>query len=373
MSSRFEQIITGAVLTGAIAITGCSSSSSDSGDGNAGGTGEESPVVFLGARAVADNQIKLYFSDSIQLPEDLGALAGLFVLRANARDFLFEGNSERLCTDTDGSIGSESYYCVGSASYYANVEARYTFGSDGDVIGDVTSAVPDGEDDSRVILTIDGTISDGDDDGTGLLRLTYTGDESGLWDSEGNHLPAIALTSTVPGNVGAEVNGGPVLIDARMQSATSVRLTFNEPVSIPDGETAAAAANFLLALSCPTPISSPVGVLTGTDGQSVPWDNVLLYELASSATFSLSGAPTTAATAIAAPDGFENRLILTVPEVDDDDDSNGYLRLTYSGPDGTGDIEGAEGGTLQGFAPTANEQGNVVDPLTPSFPNACVT
>jgi hypothetical protein len=134
------------------------------------------------------------------------------------------------------------------------------------------------DDATTVVLTIDGDLSSTNDDGTGLLRLTYTGDETGLLDADGNFIAAQELTTDVIGNVGAEIDGGPVLVSARTIDSTHVELIYNEPISIASGQSAAAASAFtirstsLRAYSATFDLSPVDDGFFGEDGQASPWE-----------------------------------------------------------------------------------------------------
>ncbi|MCH8883494.1 MAG: hypothetical protein IIA41_08355, partial [SAR324 cluster bacterium] len=206
MSSRFEKIIAGAVMAGAIGLAGCDAGSSGSGAGN----GDGIAPTLVGARTVSSTEIELTFSEAVTV-SDPAAAAAMFVLNRNILNYGFNYASTTIAS---------VYYPTAAYPYYS-------FQS-GSAIGAVTDVQSVSASPEKLTLTIDTAIvEDVDHGGTGMLRLTYTGAEGGVSDEAGSALGAIALDSTQRGNV-LDATGDPVLIDARTIDSNTIELTFNE-------------------------------------------------------------------------------------------------------------------------------------------------
>ena len=112
MSSRFEKIITMAVVAGALALTGCSSEEEEvlpfsnqtsstgggptpgGGDipGPAPGPGDVTPPMLLGARTISTTQIELEFNEPMQVGNAITA-GNMFTLNKNNVNYAVNFNA----------------------------------------------------------------------------------------------------------------------------------------------------------------------------------------------------------------------------------------------------------------------------------------
>lgn len=328
MSKRFEKVIVGAVMAGAVALGGCGEDPEVQQDSGQGPT-------LVDARTISDTEVALTFSDPVEVI-DPGAATTQFSLRRTAKNY--------------GAAGTANCVTAGSPSawscYAASLTDFYSFASGGPVaaVTGVFQPAPD-----TVGLRLDQPISEIDDGGTGALRLTYRESDVGLVGENRQPVADIVPPNNQPGNVW-DATGSPALVAARTISASQIELVFNEPVTTASPGAAAQdfqiwsneISGFQLGYFCCSP-SPPSATVYGFTSNSPWW----------SGTSTVSGLSFT-------PYNMKATLNLN-GTIGSTADLGGFLRLQYFA--GSSPIEDADGNPLPDISIGNEHRGNVVDSI----------